>query len=218
MATAQNTPRKQGRGGANKLDLTGQRFGLLVAESARCVGKDKSGWSCKCDCGGGKVVATSHLRSGAIQSCGCTKSAKARNRMTKHGMCGTKGYQVWVDMMARCYRKTCKAFGNYGARGISVCQQWHDVHSFLADMGEPPDGMEIDRIDNNGNYEPGNCRWVTHQTNCNNRRRTIFVEFQGRSATLTEWAKEIGINRETLYGRIFVHGWHLERAFSSAHS
>ena len=215
MAALQNTPRKTGRGGANKLNLAGQRFGMLVAESAQRIGKDRVGWQCRCDCGRTKAVATGHLRSGAIQSCVCVKSAKSKARATKHGMCGTKIYQVWIDMMARCHRETCKAFGSYGARGISVCQQWHDVHAFMADMGDPPDGMEIDRIDNNGNYEPGNCRWVTHQVNCNNRRPTIFVEFRGRSATLTEWAMETGINRNTLYGRIFVHGWPLDRAFSS---
>lgn len=123
--------------------------------------------------------------------------------------------QVWYDMVARCHNENHASFKNYGGRGISVCDQWRDnPKQFFNDVGYPPPGMEIDRINNDGNYEPGNCRWVTHTENCNNRRNTIFETFDGKRVPLAQLAREHGINSSTLYYRVRRFGWPIERALS----
>jgi hypothetical protein len=194
--------------------MIGRKFGMLRVLSEVPALGDKPRWHCSCDCGKTKEVAGGHLRRGLITSCGCVKALRTSERMKQHGATGSKAYQVWVDMMARCYRPSCKAYANYGARGITVCADWHDVRRFLSDMGEPPAGLKIDRIDNDGPYSPENCRWTTHQRNCNNRRNTVMVEHKGRSQPLADWARELGINQSTLYYRVVVNGWPTERAFS----
>mgnify|MGYP001595898490 CR=1 FL=1 len=190
------------------LDLTDKRFGRLTA--VRYAGNGK--WRCKCECGGTAVVLTANLTKGNSTSCGC----KRRETLTKHGMADTKIYRIWMQMIRRCHRENDPAYANYGGRGIIVCDRWRENFlNFIADMGARPGGYQIDRTDNDGNYEPGNCRWVTNKVNKNNMRSNRVVEHLGRRQTIAEWADELSMNYRTLNNRI-NRGWSPEKAFSVA--
>lgn len=153
------------------LDLTDERYGRLVVLSH--AGKTPRGqalWLCQCDCGMQKVIRASSLRSGESLSCGCRK--KEPNLLNqRHNKSKSPVYRVWTNMKARCFDKNHKAYPNYGGRGITVCERWLTFDNFYADMGDPPAGLSLDRYpDNNGNYEPGNCRWASWSDQQKNRR------------------------------------------------
>lgn len=125
----------------------------------------------------------------------------------------TPTYISWANMMARCRAVSGANYRNYGSRGIVVCERWAKFENFLTDMGERPDGTSIDRIDNDGNYDPGNCRWTDISTQIGNRRRSRYLEAFGRRQTLTEWARELGINRSSLIERL--RKWPQDKALST---
>ncbi len=132
--------------------------------------------------------------------------------MKTHGMFGTKLYMSWSAMLYRCRNPKAKAFPNYGGRGITVCDRWLNFSNFMLDMGDGHwDGAEIDRIDNNGNYEPGNCRWVTCAVNVRNKRNSLWVEFRGERRKLAELCAEIGVSRRHVNSRLAI-GWDVDRA------
>ena len=116
-------------------------------------------------------------------------------------MSKTKIYKVWHGMKRRCYDAKEQTYQNYGGRGIKVCERWHSFENFYADMGDRPDGYEIDRIDNNGDYEPSNCRWASRKEQFKNKRNTVFMTKDGVTKPLIEWAEDLGINRRILYNR-----------------
>lgn len=196
----------------NRIDLTGKTFGRLSVLGPGSRQGDKLKWRCLCSCGNQTQVLGTHLRAGNQRSCGCLRVEVSTKRATKHGL-GEKARQVWHDMIERCSNPACKAYRNYGARGISVCQRWQEsLENFVVDMGLPPAGMELDRINNDGNYEPTNCRWVTHEENCNNTRRSKPIIVNGKSTTIPKLARKHGINESTLYYRLKKLGWPVERA------
>lgn len=204
------------RGGRNFLDLTGRVFGdLTVAFRAANDSGNKTRWHCICSCGVEKDILGGHLRRGSIIDCGHRKKERFRKYATKHGNYFRPGYQSWYDILERCNNPKCPSYKNYGGRGISVCKRWMIFENFIADMGEPPAGMEIDRRNNDGNYNKANCRWVTHKENCRNTRRNILFTYKGKSKTLPEWAEDHGINKSTLYDRVRRRGWSLSRAFTA---
>jgi hypothetical protein len=155
------------------LDLTGKKFSKLTVESE--AGRDSYGraqWLCVCDCGERVIIGSNNLRTGNSKSCGCVKrqwleSGKA-NRT--HGMTKTGAHVSWRKMIERCEKTYCRRYADYGGRGIKVCDRWKVFENFYADMGDRPEGMSLDRIDVNGNYEPSNCRWATPQQQRANRR------------------------------------------------
>lgn len=149
-----------------KLDLTGQRFGMLVA-----IQRVGARWACQCDCGAYTNVPTAKLRNGHTKSCGCYRAIASRAKELRHGLSRTRTHNIWLAMRRRCSRSDQPNFKWYGGRGIRVCARWESFDHFLADMGECPDGYELDRINGDGHYEPGNCRWVTHKDNCAKGRR-----------------------------------------------
>ena len=122
----------------------------------------------------------------------------------------SKIYSCWMNMRHRCMRPAHPEYPRYGGRGISVCERWADFETFLTDMGEKPNGLSIDRINNDGNYEPSNCRWSTQHEQNENRRDTRKLFYQGRTLTICEWSKVTGIRRMTLYFRVY-RGWSVER-------
>lgn len=134
-------------------------------------------------------------------------------RLTKDGK-RNKAYIAWYNMRARCYRPSSRCYSNYGGRGVSVCKRWHDFKSFLDDMGHPPPGTSLDRINNDGNYEPGNCRWATNAEQSRNTGRNIIIEFMGEKKCLSDWAKEINLDKEALRRR-FKNGWSVKAALTT---
>ncbi len=160
------------------IDLTGQRFGRLIAVS---IGSDRRHWTCLCDCGRSVNVRSDCLKSGNSRSCGCLK----RDSATKHGHSHknaatppTRTYTSWQAMWTRCTKESSDNFKYYGANGITVCERWKDFGAFLCDMGERPAGTSIDRIDNSRGYKPGNCRWATPKQQALNRRSNRHLNRQ----------------------------------------
>ena len=189
--------------------LSGQKFGRLTILHREANSRHgKTRWLCRCDCGTQKIVLAATLLRGESRSCGCLLKRGA----VKHGMSGTPTYRIWKAMRVRCHNPRQASYPRYGGRGITVCQRWNDFANFLADMGERPPGCSIDRINNDGNYEPGNCRWASPQTQADNSRRPTMLTFDGKTMSLSAWARHLGINVTTLLERL--EKWPREEALS----
>lgn len=202
------------------VDITGQRFGRLTAIKRDGTKYGQSAWICKCDCGNEKTIALQHLKNGT-KSCGCLTREVAPergrkscigDRTRKHGDFGTKLYMVWAAIKRRCYNNNSRYYHEYGGRGITVCDNWKDDYSCFKEwslVNGYKEGLSIDRVDTNGNYEPSNCRWVSMLVQQNNRRNNIKLLYQGKEYTLRELSAMSGISYRTLKGR-HERGWDIE--------
>ena len=174
-------------------------------------------WDCVCDCGVEKVVMGEYLKNGDTSSCGCFKKEKLSSLYTKHGAKGTPEYSTWCKIKERCRNKNCRSYKHYGGRGISVCESWvgeNGFINFLNDMGKRPSSIHsIDRIDVNGDYCKGNCKWATCKQQQNNRRNNKIVEYNGVKGTLSQIANIFNVNYELLRLRI-RWGWSIEESIT----
>ena len=199
----------------------GDRYGLLtiIEESSPYVhqGRSRRRYKCKCDCGNESVVMLTNLRSGATTSCGCIKAKRLQQQAAAsvtHGMTKTRTHYSWLRMKDRCLNPNATSYHRYGGRGISICDKWmNSFEAFLSDMGECPDGMTIDRIDSNGNYEPGNCRWATAKEQARNRNSNHTVTHDGRTQCVAAWAEELGTQSYVIQDRL-RRGYSIEAALT----
>lgn len=195
-------------------DITGQRFGRLVvtglSEKRRPSNTKITYWHCTCDCGNKCIVGKSTLIENTTRSCSCLNT----ERITKHSLCKNDIYKIHEGIIQRCLNPNKTEYKNYGGRGIKVCERWkNSVAAFYEDMGDRPTPKHsIDRINVNGDYEPSNCRWATREEQQNNRRNNVNITFNGKTQTLTQWAKELSIAKSTLAYR--VKNWSIQKAFS----
>ena len=193
----------------------GDRYGRLVA--IRFDHKDKYSqqfWLFKCDCGNKKVINVSNVKKGDTKSCGCLRKEIMKNKMTTHGMSHTTEHFAWGSMKARCYNKNRADYKNYGGRDITICKRWLKFENFYEDMGRCPEGMTLDRIDNEKGYYKENCRWATAKEQANNRRSNRLLTYNGKTQNIKQWANELRINYGTLYSRI-RYGWSVEKALGN---
>lgn len=183
-------------------NLAGQKFGRLLVVSERPV--DRVGvrpewrWLCRCDCGTELRVTGACLRKGNSKSCGCLKRDVSRARHLTHGGTSSRTWTTWMSMRARCTNPTNPAFPRYGGRGISICPEWSTYEVFLRDMGERPVDRSLDRIDNDGNYEPGNCRWATRGEQRRNALGVCNVTIGPLTMCLKDWAAESGKSAQVI--------------------
>lgn len=185
-------------------DLKGKRFGKLVVMEFVGIINKKTMWRCKCDCGNEVTAYATNLKSGHAISCGCAMRKS-------NGLSVTRIYHIYNGMINRCYNQNNKEYRNYGARGITVCEEWlgeNGLYNFKewAENNGYQEDLTIDRKDVNGNYEPSNCRWATLIEQANNKRNNITLTYNGKTRTIPEWSRELGIDRGLLYSRKKL-GW-----------
>jgi hypothetical protein len=205
----------------NFKDLTGQWFGKLFVISrdddyVSPQGNRIARWKCKCECGRAISVNGTDLRRGT-KSCGCLQRISASERLTKHGKCGTRIYRIWKGIIVRCTNSKHHSYKHYGAKGITVCEEWRNFEEFLkwSVANGYNDTLSIDRIDNSEGYCPSNCRWATTTEQANNTSKNHYVTFQGETHTVKAWSMITGISYRTLLDRINKLKWDVERALTS---
>lgn len=189
-------------------ELQGKVFGRLTVVKFAEMRGHRAIWECMCVCGAIRLIHATNLRAGYTKSCGCLRDERVRKAICTHGKAGTPEYRVWKSMIKRCkYEKY------WAGRGIKVCRRWAtSFTNFLEDMGPKQSKESLDRIDNDGDYEPGNCRWATRVTQSRNTRANRLITYDGVTRTVAEWAEVRGIKYMTLYYRLFHYGWDTKRA------
>lgn len=198
---------------ASTISLTGQRFGRLVVIGEIRGRGAHTRWLCQCDCGKATTPRATHVKSGASRSCGCVVGR------WRHGMASSREYRILEGIVTRCTKTDHHNYAYYGGRGVRVCDRWRfgegdlsGIECFLADIGPAPTKAHtVDRIDVNGNYEPGNCRWATRKEQARNFRRNIWVEYKGERRLLIELCEAVGMNPQVAKNRI-ERGWSVEDA------
>jgi hypothetical protein len=202
--------------GRKRIDLTGKRFGKLTVISFNCMRGTRSYWNCVCDRGNEKAVGSDHLKNGDIVSCGCVQRSTLPPVNKKHEMSNTRLYTIWALMKYRCCNPSRKEYKRYGGRGIKVCDEWMEFKSFMewSIANGYSDDLTLDRIDNDGDYAPSNCRWVSRQVQAFNKSTNRYITHNGQTKTITQWASDSNIPYYVLKKRIDVLHWDFERAIS----
>lgn len=185
---------------------------LYVIDRVPNIRKHSPRYLCFCECGKVLEIDGRHLISGATKSCGCKNRETLKKIATTHGKTKTTEYAIWRGMRYRCLSESCKEYKHYGGRGIAVCEAWaNSFEAFLKDMGPRPKGASIERLNNDGNYEPSNCKWADKAEQSRNKRSNVFIEIEGVRLTQSEWAKKNNIPVQVIYTRI-KRGWGTEDA------
>lgn len=211
---------------AKRLQLSGKVFGRLTVVKEGHSTSVGTSWLCLCFCGKEHTVRGANLISGSVTSCGCyAKEALARGRekalktVITHGAfingANPASYSSWHAMMHRCYDPKNYKFHNHGGRGITVCERWKDYLNFKEDMGEPTEGLSLERIDNDGNYEPSNCKWATRKEQGRNKRNNRLLTYKGETKCMAEWCEIFNINFSTLDSRLRYSKWSVEKALTT---
>jgi hypothetical protein len=197
------------------IEMSGQKYGRLSVIAYAGSLKKKARWECLCDCGSAYVAIGHDLRSGNTSSCGCIHREQLVARNRTHGRSGTTEYNIWAGMIDRCTRPAHKDFHRYGGRGITICDRWRNsFEAFFSDMGcRPSQKHSIDRMDNDGNYEPGNCQWTTQTMQVRNSRRARPLTLNGRTQSIREWSVELDIGYWTIVNRL-ARGYSHEEALT----
>lgn len=205
-------------------NLVGKKFGKLtvlelISKSPRIIKGKQLGYKyiyrCQCDCGKIVNISKQCLLKGT-KSCGCLRVEKAKNNKT-HGLRNTRLYHTWCLMKQRCYNPNSNRYNTYGGKGIKICDEWlHDFKSFYdwALLNDYKDNLTIDRINNNGNYEPNNCHWVDYKTQANNRRTNRKITYKGRTENIIKWAELKGLDYSALLWRL-NNNWGIEKALNT---
>lgn len=203
-------------------EMIGNKYGKLTVVSVEKI-NNKTCLKCKCDCGNEIIRETYLIATNQVKSCGCLKSEiiKKYNSSGKHSRSRLKDgrslhplYGTWFQMISRCENPNQTHYDRYGGRGIKVCDEWHDFWQFVKwsdSVGGRPKGFTLDRINNDGNYEPSNCRWASERTQKTNKSTNVFIEHNGTRKTIVEWSEDLNIHTHTLQERI-KSGWPIERA------
>lgn len=194
----------------NFIDITGQKFGRLTVIEIAGRNKGRIMWRCKCDCGNEAIIPSYYIRTGASKSCGCLikeNGEKIAPKVTKHGGTHTRIYRIYCGMKERCCNPTCDAYHHYGGRGIKICDEWLGENGFKtfrewALSHGYEENLSIDRIDNDGDYCPENCRWVDVKTQSNNKRDNIYLEYNGEVHTAIEWSEILEISYSRILDRV----------------
>lgn len=191
----------------NFIDLAGQKFGRLTAVRYGYFSRRSQSWECVCDCGAVTEASSNALRTGRHRSCGCEAHEKTAARSTKHGWASNSArrdgkppgeYSVWATMLARCRNPAAVGYEKYGALGVSVCERWYSFACFIEDMGPRPTSRHtIDRIDNDGNYEPENCRWATYTQQARNKSNNVLATIDGLTLTMKAWSEKLPFAYQT---------------------
>lgn len=204
MATVNSTHRAH-----NFIDLTGQTFGRWAVLEFHSNAKGRgTRWLCRCECGTERPIYANNLKRG--RSRGCRSCSK-----TTHGKSGTKAYDVWIGIKARCSNPSALDYNRYGGRGIRVCERWESFESFLEDMGERPfPAATVERINNDGPYSPENCRWATRKDQGQNKHNNVILTHDKKTLCMSAWADEMGLSQKTLHDRL-KSGWPVGRALTT---
>lgn len=197
-------------------DLTGKRFTRWLVLSRADINKDAHpAWNCICDCGTKRIVAGISLKNGSSKSCGCLRNENLGNKNRTHGRSQTKEWSAWSRMKQRCSSNDKRYFPYYKNRGIKICDRWNKFENFFADMGKCPEGRSLDRIDNNGNYEPSNCRWATTKEQMRNRSCSLSITYNGETLTYLQWAKRLGTCHDSIIHSRLKRGWSEEKTVTT---
>lgn len=207
------SPHRRGAVMVSSDNMVGITFGRLLVLEESTPRNGRRHYLCRCSCGKEKSISAKCLRNGDTKSCGCLQIEIA-SRPKSHGMSYTRTYRSWSNMVQRSTNANNERFKDYGGRGVGICKRWLTFSNFLYDMGEAPEGMEIDRINNNKGYAKGNCRWATPTQNNRNKRSNFMVKYKGQTKCISEWAEITGIKRATLRHRLVDYGWPVHRAMT----
>lgn len=199
----------------NAKDRSGVRYGRLLALRPAGRAGTNLAWLCLCDCGKESVVSGGNLTRGKTKSCGCLNKERVRAANTTHGFSKERLFGIWKGILQRCTEPNFHHYRYYGGRGIVVCEDWMSFQCFRdwSLSSGYSDDLAIDRIDNDGDYTPQNCRWVTTKEQARNTTRNTFITFQGKTLCLAEWAERLGISASAISKRI-GRGWSVEKALT----